>query len=466
LIPYGSIVDLNGVHNVLKQVIFLTLLLPVSSFAFCGFYVAKADASLFNKASQVILVRNENKTAITMFNDYQGELKDFALVVTVPEILQREQINVGDRSLIERVDAFSAPRLVEYFDTDPCVPPIHLMNMRQAAPTGAVADGEAAAKALGVTIEAKYTIGEYDIVILGAKESTGLETWLKQEGYKLPKSTAKALEPYIKQKMKFFVAKVNLSEQAKTGFVYLRPIQFAFESPKFMLPIRLGMANANGPQDLLIYAVSKKGRVETTNYRTVKLPTGMDLPLSLKPKFADFYRSMFDVAYAKENKKVVFQEYAWNMSWCDPCAAEPLTKAELKKIGVFWFKEERSGPPEKPRMVLPNPGGGGPVEAFITRLHVRYDVENFPEDLFFQETADIENYQGRYVLRHPWTQEASCDKASTYKIQLKERKITEAQTLAQLTGWKMEDILKDVDKDVAEEIKKEKPQKWYESIFK
>ena len=37
-----------------------------SALAFCGFYVAKADTKLFNQASQVVLVRSEGKTVITM----------------------------------------------------------------------------------------------------------------------------------------------------------------------------------------------------------------------------------------------------------------------------------------------------------------------------------------------------------------------------------------------------------------
>src|SRR6266404_7967242 len=83
------------------------------------------------------------------------------------------------------------------------------------------------AKALGVTVEAEYTVGEYDIVILSAKESSGLETWLQQSGYKIPFGAHRALEPYIRQDMKFFVAKVNLGEHRKSGLSYLRPIQFA-----------------------------------------------------------------------------------------------------------------------------------------------------------------------------------------------------------------------------------------------
>src|SRR5437660_4760512 len=91
-----------------------------TALGFCGFYVAKADTRLFNKASQVVLVRDGDRTVMTMANDFKGDLKEFAVVIPVPTFLQREQIHVGDKALIDHLDAYSAPRLVEYFDGDPC----------------------------------------------------------------------------------------------------------------------------------------------------------------------------------------------------------------------------------------------------------------------------------------------------------------------------------------------------------
>ncbi|MEM9505549.1 MAG: hypothetical protein AAGA01_16520, partial [Cyanobacteria bacterium P01_E01_bin.43] len=37
---------------------------------------------------------------------------------------------------------------------------------------------------------------------------------------------------------------------------------------------------------------------------------------------------------------------------------------------------------------------------FITRLHVRYTRDKFPEDLTFQETNNRRLFQGRYVMHH------------------------------------------------------------------
>ncbi|MCJ8279255.1 MAG: DUF2330 domain-containing protein, partial [Rivularia sp. ALOHA_DT_140] len=287
-----------------------------SALAFCGFYVAKADSKLYNKASQVVIARKDNRTVLTMANDYQGDVKDFAMVVPVPTVLKEEQVKVGKPKIIERLDAFSAPRLVEYFDEDPCTP-IYLEDRAlesAAIPQAPVPQAiKRSDRNLGVTVEAQFNVGEYDIVILSARESRGLERWLRGNGYKIPRGAKRLLRPYIRQKMKFFVAKVNLEKFDEQGYQKLRPLQISYESNKFMLPIRLGMVNSTSEQDLIAYILSRKGQAELTNYRTVKIPSNMNIPVYVKQEFGDFYKSMFQTSYTKEEKKVAFLEYAWDM---------------------------------------------------------------------------------------------------------------------------------------------------------
>jgi hypothetical protein len=430
--------------------------------AFCGFYVSRADTRIFNKASQVVLVRSDDRTVLTMANDFKGDLKEFAVVVPVPTVLQRGQIHIGDKDLIDHLDAYSAPRLVEYFDENPCNRPVYELaqnTVMRATAAGAL-DRAAAAKSLGVTIEAQYTVGEYDILILSAQQSSGLETWLRENGYRIPSGASSILNSYIKQNLKFFVAKVNLKEQAKLGFSMLRPIQVAYESPKFMLPIRLGTVNADGPQELFVYALTQKGRVEATNYRTVKLPTGMELPLYVKQRFPDFYRAMFSQQVKNENMSTIFTEYAWDMGWCDPCAADPLSADELRQLGVFWLNapgDPRPGGAIQTRP--PFPVGPRPQNVFITRLHVRYDGAHFPEDLVFQETADRTNFQGRYVLRHAWNGTDRCEAAVRYRAELPQRREREAQNLATLTGWNVNDIRNTM--KIADSSPVQAPARWW-----
>jgi hypothetical protein len=403
--------------------IFMILFMAKPAMAFCGFYVAKADSNLYNQASQVVIARDKNRTVLTMANDYQGEVKDFALVVPVPVVLKKEQVRVAESKIIERLDAFSAPRLVEYFDDDPCeLRAFDYLQSNEAPEMRSQTSSPKPSSSLGVTIEEKFSVGEYDILILSAKESKGLETWLNQNGYKIPKGTSKLLGSYIRQNLKFFVAKINLEEFDDKGFQSLRPLQIAYESPKFMLPIRLGTVNAQNEQDLIIYLLSPKGQIELTNYRSVKIPSDIDIPEFVQQEFSDFYKSMFKTAYDKENKKVAFVEYAWDMGSCDPCSADPLTPEELKQAGVFWQDRNEFS------------------NVFITRLHVRYTRDRFPEDLKFQETSNQESFQGRYIIRHPYKGEITCDAGKTYRSSLRKRQEEEAKNLANLTRWDLNTI--------------------------
>lgn len=436
--------------------------------AFCGFYVAKADTDLFNQSSKVAMMRDGDRTVITMANDYQGEPEEFAMVIPVPTVITREQVHVSDPALLEHLDAYTAPRLVEYYDDDPCAERMEyrLMQSAPVAQDSIIVTGSRRAKALGVTIEDEFTVGEYDILILSAKESDGLQTWLEENGYKVPEKARRTLGSYIKQDMKFFVAKVNLEARAENGSEMLRPIAVAFETKKFMLPIRLGTVNAKDDQDLFVYMLTRDGQVETTNYRTQKIPTGQEIPVHVKDEFGDFYKSMFHTAAGKDGGHGVFMEYAWDMNWCDPCAADPLSDEQLQELGVFWLGGDGAydGPVPQPRgRIRPSPA----KNVFVTRLHVRYDAESFPEDLKFKTTGNRDNFQGRYVLRHAFDGEMQCEAATEYRASVNKRRETEVKTLANLTGWDRGDIREKVESSVGFfDTAETKPRyRWWEGIW-
>ncbi len=410
-----------------KLWIVCALLLISSAQAFCGFYVSKADADLFNESSKVIIAREDNKTILTMANDFKGDVNEFALVVPVPTVMEEGQIQVGDNAIIDRIDAYSAPRLVEYFDSDPCFD-YYSRDFDDGFPVPSAApltESAARNEALGVTIEASFSVGEYDILILSAEESDGLETWLIENDYNIPEGAADAFNGYIKQGMKFFVAKVNLEAFEESGQVFLRPLLMAFESDDFMLPIQLGTVNANGPQDLVIFMLSPKGRVETSNYRMAKIPSDVNIPEFVEDDFGNFYLDMFAHGYEREDRDAVFLEYAWDMAWCDPCAADPLSEEELRRAGVFWLDD--------------NANFGAP-NVYLTRMHLRYTSETHPEDLMFEVTDNRENFQGRYILQRPFEGAITCEAGKEYVRSVRERQDKEAQALANLTGWDITDI--------------------------
>lgn len=405
----------------------LTLQVQISS-AFCGFYVAKADATLFNNKSEVILVRDGLHTVITMSNDFKGEVRDFAMVVPVPVVLKESDIRVVDRRVFDALDAYSSPRLVEYYDNNPCQQFYGYdlsSKVPQAMKSISIDETESVKEEadFGVTIEAKYTVGEYDILLLSATQSTGLKDWLIQNGYKIPSTADEVLQPYIKSNMKFFVVKVNLDKMQSTGYNYLRPIQISFDHEKFMLPIRLGMANSQGNQDLIVYAFTRTGRVECTNYRTIKMPTDRNVPLYVQPKFGEFYKDLYQKTWRNEGGNGVFLEYAWNVSpfnavKCDPCVGNPPYNQDFVDAGISWLDGQNQNP-----------------SVFFTRMHVRYNRGKFPADLQFQVTPNMETYQCRYILTHPAYGAFDCDEGQVYVQDLMRRRKLEVDELMALTGW-------------------------------
>jgi hypothetical protein len=407
------------------------ILPPVSAQSFCGFFVSGADSKLYNNASQVVLMRKGQRTVLSMSNNYQGPLEDFAMVVPVPVVLQKEQVKTLPHDVFSRVDQLSAPRLVEYWETDPCFiePEIYPSAVMESA--GAVDDAAAPGGGYKVKIEAQFKAGEYEVVILSAEEADGLERWLIDNKYKIPAGAAEALAPYIRGGMKFFVAKVDVKEVKKdaTGKVVLSPIRFHYEEDQLRLPVRLGLLNANGKQDLLLYVLHPESRFEAANYTNVFIPSNLEVLDEIRKDFGGFYAQLFDETLAAAGGRAVVTEYAWQAGSCDPCPVPPLQPADIFTLGGDVFGESAGQPAGEADPSQPFFGDAS--SWVLTRLHTRYDQKTLNEDLVFVpagpvvggrgsegisrekpgavEKDSVNNFQGRYIIRHYWAGEVKCD---------------------------------------------------------
>jgi hypothetical protein len=435
---------------------------PADAQAFCGFYVAPQDGPIYSDAAQVALMREGTRTVISMSNNYKGPASDFAMVVPVPVVLKKEDVKTLPLDTFKKLEALSAPRLVEYWEQDPCyVPPPYAYNLpgSVAKSGGAVPTPPPSPSSYGVKIEAQFKVGEFDILVLSAKESDGLERWLVDNKYKIPAGAAAALAPYIKEQMKFFVAKVDVKkvQMDAQGVATLSPLRFAYESQDFRLPVRLGLLNAKAKQDLIIYLLSKNKRYQAANYPNVFIPTNLDVKDDTRKSFGSFYASLFDEAVSKGNGKGIVTEYSWQSNSCDPCPTPPLQDSDVATLGGdVLFGMGAPPPPTSPTlpsapggkptaggMPAPRPGpmppwggGGGYYGSFsgaiLTRLHARYDSTTLSDDIFFSAAEPVvggcefvvddkgnlekgalpspsgNNFQARYAIRHPWTGPIKC----------------------------------------------------------
>ena len=430
--------------------------------AFCGFYVSGAGQGLYNNATQVALMREGTRTVLSMQNNYQGPPENFAMVVPVPVVLQETNVKTLTKDIFQKLDQLAAPRLVQYWEQDPCRMPEYAerkMAMKSARPSAAMGRADFSDESFQVTVEAKFTVGEYDIVILSAKDGLGLEGWLNANKYKIPSGAAPLFRPYIQQGMKFFVARVDVKKvQFENGMARLSPLRFHYDSETFALPIRLGLINAKDKQDLIVHILARNQRYEVANYPNVTIPTNIDLKEEAQSQFPAFSASLFDLTLEK-TKKAVVTEYAWQANSCDPCPVPPLNDGELTTLGLDVL-DGADGKVVEPEIEVKNlkalsdqdrqyveqylAGLKQNLQAMrqnrrfsrgaftLTRLHARYDKESLGEDLVFkaappivggrefmkngneletgaQQNTSLNNFQGRYAIRHPWTGPIACE---------------------------------------------------------
>lgn len=140
----------------------LLLASPGLAEAFCGFYVSNESTDLYNEATMVSLLRDGQTTVMAMRNDYQGPPEDFAMVVPVPVVLKKKQVKTLDEGVFGRLRTQTAPRLVEYWQQDPCERDNfgrvqELGGVRTGG--GATTTGEKGGGGGHVTIEAEFKVG-------------------------------------------------------------------------------------------------------------------------------------------------------------------------------------------------------------------------------------------------------------------------------------------------------------------
>ncbi|MBM76492.1 MAG: hypothetical protein CMK59_13885 [Proteobacteria bacterium] len=356
----------------------LTLIISGAAHSFCGTYVGSADSNLLSHTSQVAMVRQANQTTLTLANDYEGALSEFALVIPVPSVLNEEDVSILDPSVLQRAEIYSGPRLVEYSCEDfysgwsPWSPSLGCQSeMMYESIASEDSYGESSKES--VQIESSFAVGEYELAVVSATNGEGLNTWLEINGFALGANASDILQEYIEGESYFLVAKVTL-DGLPEGQSWLSPLQLSYESPVFSLPIRLGTVNSPGEQDLLIYTLTdyEEGQIGIQNYEELTMET--DCMLNSQDFGADYGARLG--SKMNEAGGAWIREYSWAPYHCDPCAeGDALSDEDVQALGY----------------------DGSAFDAYFNRIRMRYTPEEAVEDLVLYPSGIIENSQMRYI---------------------------------------------------------------------
>jgi hypothetical protein len=178
-------------------------------------------------------------------------------------------------------------------------------------------------------------------------------------------------------------------------------------------------------------------RYEVANYKNVTIPTNLDVNDAVRDRFGAFYAALFDRTLER-NPGAVVTEYAWQAATCDPCPGPTLSANDFLTLGADVLEPQQQiaapVPPStggRPMPVRRRVGMGFGSDLVLTRLHARYG-RDIKDDLVFRaappivggrefvrdggkleegaQASSINNFQGRYAIRHRWTGPVACAK--------------------------------------------------------
>lgn len=410
------------------------LALAAPARALPGFIAGKGDTPRVSNSTQVVLLEKGDQTVVTVWADYEGPLDRFALVLPVPADVKLSEVKTLKRDAIDHLDEITAPRFHEFWEKDPCEPGEAQqewerdLRVKESADNflgGGMPDmsgGQKLPPEMLLDFDPQFKDGEYTFSLVPKGQS--VQAYLQKKGLSVPSKAAAAVGKYESRGMQMLVAEVTASKVELGGArrALLSPIRFSTRQP-YVLPSTLGLANSDGPQELIVYVLHPDKRFEVKNYDNVFPPTNVNVDMSVKERMGEFYAGVHDALLAKDPKGFLV-EYAWpTIKQCgEPCPNAPLAIHELLSLGVDAVendvpKAERNPKPKPPtdeekaqlkaadkptrkrleeqrREVVRRRGVLERNSYVITRLHHRYDASGLPEDVELQPASSVQGGVG------------------------------------------------------------------------
>lgn len=365
---------------------------------------------------RVVIVRDGTKTVLTMAGGVKGlsDKTELTWLIAVPPTVDVKHFNIGTAGLLAALDQYTAPRLVLTSDPDPC---------SDAQVSGA--------RIIAVKDKTSFSDGDYDIKVLSVADSKRVAASLERQGFKLSSGDKTRIAAEIKRERIFAVVSITrLSESSM-----LKPVQVAYDDAQGDLPLTFG-AGTMGASTLQLYVITRQGRGELKGFKTSRFPAGETVPARVQDNVTRVFEAIALHAVRDAKEPTARLEYAGDLGFCDPCAADAPTVDVLRKLGVFWLDGVSQPPKQSQRIKAAVADATG--KAFVTRWQLSYDAKRLTKEPALTVSDDKNEFQSRLEARaayRPLKDAPLCDAAQTWSERLAQRDDTATAKLAELTGW-------------------------------
>ncbi len=318
---------------------------------------ATAGTTAATTDQRAVLLYENGSTTLYLHTGYQGSGGKFGWVIPTASLLTANDVSVaGTTGMFERLHELCGPRLV-YFD-------------QGCGAYGCAAEDAGDGNNAGqVKVFDAFTVGEYDITVLGASDSADLATWLRGNGYSVPTGSDTVFDDYVARGYYFTAVRfsnaaqlpINSGDSADTSYeqAHTHPLMLRFPGTMVTFPLLISSLSTKRRVEVLLYTIAAQ-RFTLVNRPVADMVvrerfTGDD--------FTAWYDARFDEALAEVGEPGFLVEFAAPVDGLDLAELLGRTPDYATAASERWF---------------------------ITRFRSRLAPEQMTEDLqLIPTTADL-----------------------------------------------------------------------------
>lgn len=333
---------------------------PAVASACGGFFCNQTPVD--QQAERIVFAVDDTGTTMIVQISYTGRPEDFAWVLPVPDVPERDSLGTFPAAALQALDVNTSA-----------------IFMRPPECVWAGLDGGGSEETTpGVTVHISETVGPYEVAVIEATTGGPLFDWLRENGYRLGAAMEPIIEAYVGEGMKLLA--LRLHPNSGTGDI--APFKLRLPPSPPSIPIRLTSIAAEPEMGFLVFVFADTRYGPTDYWSELEIdPATLRWQSYSWPNETDWLRRVSVEADALGGR-------AWVTEMAGPTA--PI-RAQLMTTPVSTPEQEEA------RDALLELFTDYP---YVTRLYTRISPDEMTIDPMFRPRAAVDVPRERQLSRY------------------------------------------------------------------